>query len=403
MVPAFTFFPPEINSALMFAGAGSGPLFMAASAWDSLATDLAGAASSFQNVISGLTDGPWAGPASVSMAAAATPYVGWLSAAAGQAETAALQARTAATAFESALAATVPTPAVTANRVQLMALIATNILGQNTPAIFMTEFEYMEMWAQDVAAMVGYHGGAMGVAAALPSFSLPPVNLSGLTGLLSAPLTGVASQVAGLGGAVGSAIGASSAVSTVSSAVSTASSLASAAPISSLSTVAQVGMMPVSMMMSPIMMAAQAGMGGSNAAALAGATGAAVDPAKFVSSAAPAGMGKGLGGIGGLGGAEAGLGKARLVGAMSVPPNWQGSAPARMVSAAMSGLGSEMPGAAAAAAGAPMGGGMPMMPMPMGGGMGAGGMPGGMMGRGGASPTHVIQSRPSVVPRTGVG
>jgi PPE-repeat protein len=401
MVPAFTFFPPEINSALMFAGAGSGPLFMAASAWDSLATDLAGAAASFQNVVTGLTDGPWAGPASVSMAAAATPYVGWLSAAAGQAETAALQARTAASAFETALAATVPTPAVTANRVQLMALIATNILGQNTPAIFMTEFEYMEMWAQDVAAMLGYHGGALGVAAALPAFSPPPVNLSGLTGLLSAPLTGLASQAASLGGAIAGPV--ASVASVAAPAVSQVSAVASAAPISSLSTVAQVGMMPVSMMMSPIMMAAQAGMGGSNAAALAGATGAAVDPAKFVSSAAPAGMGKGLGGIGGLGGAEAGLGKARLVGAMSVPPNWQGSAPARMVSAAMSGLGSEMPGAAAAAAGAPMGGGMPMMPMPM-GGMGAGaGMPGGMMGRGGASPTHVIQSRPSVVPRTGVG
>lgn len=405
VVPAFTFFPPEINSALMFAGAGSGPLFMAASAWDSLATDLAGAAASFQNVVSGLTDGAWTGPASMSMAAAATPYVGWLSAAAGQAETAALQARTAASAFETALAATVPTAAVTANRVQLMALIATNILGQNTPAIFMTEFEYMEMWAQDVAAMVGYHGGALGVAAALPSFSLPPVNLAGLSGLLSAPLTGVASQAATLGASVGSAVaGPLAGVGAVAgSAATQASALASSLPISSLSTVAQVAMMPISTMMSPIMMAAQAGMSGSNAASLAGATGAAVDPAKFVSSATPAGLGKGLGGgIGGLGGAEAGLGKARLVGAMSVPPNWQGSAPARMVSAAMSGLGSEMPGAAAAAAGAPMGGGMPMMPMPM-GGMGGAGMPGGMMGRGGASPTHVIQSRPSVVPRTGVG
>jgi PPE-repeat protein len=279
-----------------------------------------------------------------------------------------------------------------------MALIATNILGQNTPAIFMTEFEYMEMWAQDVAAMLGYHGGAMGVAAALPAFSFPPVNLTGLAGLV-APLTNVASSV-------GSVIAASPVMgvtSVATSAVGQVSSLASALPISSLQTVAQVGMMPVSMMMSPIMMAAQAGMGGANSAGLAGATGAAgaMDPAKFVSSAGPVGKGLG-GGMGGLGGAEAGLGKARLVGAMSVPPTWQGSAPSRMVSAAMSGMAGEVP-AAAAAAGAPMGGGMPMMPMPMGGGGAGGGMPGGMMGRGGASPTHVIQSRPSVVPRTGVG
>jgi len=405
MVPAFTLFPPEINSALMFAGAGSGPLFMAASAWDALASDLSSAASSFQSVVSGLTDGPWAGPASVSMAAAATPYVGWLSAAAGQAESASLQARTAATAFETALAATVPTPAIAANRAQLMALIATNILGQNTPAIFMTEFEYMEMWAQDVAAMVGYHGGAMGVAAALPAFSLPPVNLAGVAGLLTAPLTGVASPLTNVASSVTSAISGLGAATAVGSAVSEVSSLASSVPLSGLSTVAQVGMMPVSMMMSPIMMAAQAGMGGANSAALAGSTGAgaagALDPAKFVSSALPAGKGLGGAGLGGLAGAEAGLGKARLVGAMSVPPTWQGSAPSRMVSGAMSGMGAEMP--AAAAAGAPMGGGMPMMPMPMGMGGAGAGMPGGMLGRGGASPNHVVQSRPSVVPRTGVG
>ncbi|MGO8852814.1 PPE family protein, partial [Mycobacterium sp.] len=165
----------------MFGGAGSGPLFAAASAWDGLASDLSGAASSFQSVISGLTAGPWAGPASMSMAAAATPYVGWLSAAAGQAEAAAAQARSAATAFESALVGIIPTPAVTSNRVQLLSLIATNILGQNTPAIAMTEFEYMDMWAADVAAMFGYHTGALSVASALPSFSAVPLSLPGLS------------------------------------------------------------------------------------------------------------------------------------------------------------------------------------------------------------------------------
>jgi hypothetical protein len=59
------------------------------------------------------------------------------------------------------------------------------------------------------------------------------------------------------------------------------------------------------------------------------------------------------------------------------------------------------PAAMAQAGGA--GSGMGMMPMPMGGGAGAGaGMPGGMTGRGGAG-AHVVQNRPSVIPRTGVG
>ncbi len=77
--------------------------------------------------------------------------------------------------------------------------------------------------------------------------------------------------------------------------------------------------------------------------------------------------------------------------------------PTRMASSAMSGLGAAGVAneAEMAAAGRPAG--MPMMPMPMGAGAGAGGgMPGGMLGRGGASP-NPIQSRPSVVPRTGIG
>ncbi|WP_415823745.1 PPE family protein, partial [Mycobacterium basiliense] len=180
MVLDFAWLPPEINSARIFSGAGSGPLYVAAAAWEGLAADLAASASSFDAVVSGLASGPWSGPASVSMAAAAAPYVGWLSAAAGQASAAASQAVAAATAFEAALSATVHPAAVAANRVSLVSLIATNFLGQNTPAIAATEFDYVEMWAQDVAAMVGYDSGASSVAAALTPFSLPPVDLAGL-------------------------------------------------------------------------------------------------------------------------------------------------------------------------------------------------------------------------------
>lgn len=399
MIPTFTLFPPEINSALIFGGAGSGPLFSAASAWDWLASDLASSASSFQSVVSGLASNVWTGPASLSMAAAAAPYVSWLSSAAGQAEAAANQARAAATAYESARTLTVLPAAVTANRVSLATLVATNFLGQNTPAIAMNELQYVEMWAQDVAAMVGYHVGVTSAASILPSFSLPQLSLTGLPGLLS-------SGVSEFAGAVSTAVaplttGAESAVSGVATGVS---ALASQVPLSSLESVAQVAMYPASMAMSPIMMAVQAATSSANSAGMAaGAAGAGlVDAPKMVDGAAGSAM-KGLGGgMGGLGaGMGAGLGQARLVGAMSVPPTWQGSMPSRMGSAAMSGLGGAgVP--AGAPAGAPTGGGMPMMPMPMGGGAGGGGMPGGMMGRGGASP-HVQQNRPSVVPRVGVG
>ena len=127
--------PPEINSARMYSGPGSGPLMAAATAWDELATELNSTAASYSSVISGLTSEDWLGPSSASMAAAAAPYAAWISTTGAQAEQAAAQAMAAASAYEAAFAMTVPPPVIAANRSQTMALIATNILGQNTSAI----------------------------------------------------------------------------------------------------------------------------------------------------------------------------------------------------------------------------------------------------------------------------
>jgi PPE-repeat protein len=403
MIPAFFWLPPEINSSLMFAGAGPGPLLAAASAWDGLASDLSGAASSFDSVISGLTGGLWTGPSSLSMAAAAVPYVGWLNAAAAQADAAAAQALAAAAAFETAQAATVLPAAVAANRVTLMTLIATNFLGQNTPAIAMTELEYLEMWAQDVAAMVGYHAGATSVAATLPSFSAPPVGLAGLgTGLgniLSSVVSSLSSllPVGGLAGLAGQFQTVLAGIPVaLSGAVSQLSATLSAAPVTSLVSVAQVGTAPASMVVSPMMSLAQVANGPGLASSAA--TGVA-DVPKFVGSSVPEMTGLG-GAAAGLGPVGAGIGQARLVGAISVPPTWQGAMPARMVTSAMSGLSGELPSAAMAEAALAPAAGTPMTPMPV--GVGANGMPNKMMGRGGASP-YVVQSRPTVIPRTGVG
>jgi PPE-repeat protein len=165
--------PPEINSGLMYTGPGSGPMMAAASAWDGLASELGTAASGYSSVISELTSGPWVGPASASMVSAVTPYVSWISTAASQAEETANQGRAAAAAYETAFAMTVPPPVIAANRVLLMTLIATNFLGQNTPAIMATEAQYMEMWAQDAAAMYGY-AASSAVASLLAPFTAPP-------------------------------------------------------------------------------------------------------------------------------------------------------------------------------------------------------------------------------------
>jgi PPE-repeat protein len=62
---------------------------------------------------------------------------------------------------------------IAANRVLLMTLIATNFFGQNTAAIAATEAQYMEMWAQDAAAMYGY-AGSSAIATELTQFIVPP-------------------------------------------------------------------------------------------------------------------------------------------------------------------------------------------------------------------------------------
>src|SRR5271168_2807969 len=126
----FAALPPEINSGRMYAGAGAGPMMTAASAWDGLASELNAAAASYRSVVSSLSSGPWLGAASASMAAAAAPYVAWMSATATQAQQTAAQARSAVSAYEAAFAETVPPASIAANRSQLASLVASNIIGQ---------------------------------------------------------------------------------------------------------------------------------------------------------------------------------------------------------------------------------------------------------------------------------
>lgn len=165
--------PPEVNSGRMYLGAGSAPLLTAAAAWGALSAELSIAASGYTSVISELTTIAWLGPTSVAMATAATPFATWLNLTAGTAAEIAGHARAAAAAYELAFAMTVPPPVIAANRSLLMALVATNFLGQNTAAIAAAEMHYAQMWLQDATAMYVY-AESSALASALPSFSDPP-------------------------------------------------------------------------------------------------------------------------------------------------------------------------------------------------------------------------------------
>ena len=173
MVFDFGALPPEINSGRIYSGPGSAPLLAAASAWDGLASELQTTAASYASTITELTSSGWQGPSSVAAADAAAPYTAWLSSTAAQAEQTASQAQAAAGAYEAAFAASVPPAVIAANRALLAALVATNFLGQNTPAIAANEATYAEFWAQDAVAMYGYAGAAT-AASQLTAFTTPP-------------------------------------------------------------------------------------------------------------------------------------------------------------------------------------------------------------------------------------
>jgi PPE-repeat protein len=392
--------PPEINSARMYAGPGSAPMLAAASAWDQLSAELGSAASSYASVVSALTDGSWHGAASASMAAAAASYVAWMSTTAGQAEQTAYQARSAAAAYEAAFAMTIPPAVVAANRTQLAALVATNLLGQNTAAIAATEAQYGEMWAQDAAAMYGY-AGSSAAAASVPPFNSPPetANPAGTAGQAGAVAQATSAST---GSGVQSTL--SQVVSSVPNALHGLSSPMSAAgvnpfaPGSNTATTGLAGLLNVLDGSTGSSVGTFLSSGLSNGLVSGGYVSPAfVSPAvtsaladinslKFGTALIPGlGGGSGIPGLSGkmvamptavpnFGGSavSAGVGRATLVGTMSAPQSWTAAVPAASPSATALPPGwSIAPGAGLEEVSATAG--VPGMPgMPMGGGAGRG-------------------------------
>ncbi len=320
----FALLPPEINSARMYTGPGSGPLLAAAGSWDSLSAELGITAGMYESVLSRLTTLYWRGPASEAMSATATPYLGWLRATEEQAKHAAMQARAAAAAYELAYAMTVPPAAVAANRAQLTLLIATNFFGQNTAAIAVNEAQYAEYWAQDAAAMYGYATGSA-VATQLPPFSSPQK----MTTADGPSAQDAAVSQAQAGASAAPTTPASQAVSVAASTVTADPSSIIAADLEVLDVIQATGTVlsgTWKMEATPTgVIGAEHDMGVFPTPVEATADVAAVP---VLTGAAPRPGGAGLGNV------TATLTRAPMIGSMSVPPGW--TAPSNSTAAALS-------------------------------------------------------------------
>jgi PPE-repeat protein len=194
MVLGFDFagVPPDITSALMYAGAGAGPLMSAATAYNNLAAELSTTATQWESLVSTLTTEQWTGPGSAAAATAAQPIVSWLTTSAAALEQAGTQAMASAAAYEAAFSATVPPPVIAANRSLLATLVATNFLGINTPAIMATEAQYAEMWVQDAIMMATYQGASTAASVLQPVAPLTSTPNPAAPGLQAAAVTNAA-------------------------------------------------------------------------------------------------------------------------------------------------------------------------------------------------------------------
>jgi PPE-repeat protein len=349
MVFDFASRPPEVNSALIYSGAGAGPLMAASSAFNNLSAELSSNAASYESVISQLTGSEWTGPSSEAMSAAAQPYITWLDTTSAQLRVAATQATASAAAYETAFAASIPPPVILANRTTLAALVATNILGQNTPAIAANEAMYGEFWAQDAAAMYGYASSASAASATLTPLTPPAQNTN------PAGQGQQATAVSSAAGSNGSSAALNNSLGGLQNAASSAANPAAAAPAADtvngvLSALNGLFGQPivangiynigVTLAWNTAMMTATLPLlGHFLAGAPFGVT---------ISDTAPLGAGLGFGttlagassGVGGVGGATlAGMGSASSVGGMSVPAGWSAAAPGAATDATLAGSG----------------------------------------------------------------
>ncbi|BBZ51321.1 PPE family protein [Mycobacterium heidelbergense] len=424
--------PPEVNSGRMYLGPGPGTLLAASAGWESLAAELTDAATGYQSVIASLTDESWLGPTSMSMAAAVAPYMSWMTATAEQCEQAAAQATGAAAAYETAYAMTVPPALIAANRARLMALVATNLLGQNTPAIMATEAEYSEMWAQDAAAMYNY-AASSAIASSFGAFTSPPqtTNPGGLAGqtqtttsqlISSVPQalqnlatpgsgTGVSQAAAGTAASLGSSgatgpLGALSSLSGATGKTATKGASTGAGALSGLtsSVISVLGGNSAELTNVLGLGSDLAGLGGDGAGLGTDGAGLGFDGyglsldfagagsilgAEGVSGfPTPGELGGGLGSLGLGEGASASVGQAASLGTLSVPPTWADAVSSVTPLPAVDA--NAMPGGWGAAPTGPTTAGISKLPL------------GAMVGRESEGAVQRIGFRPMLIPRSPV-
>ena len=194
MAGLWSAFPPEVNAGQLMAGDQGASIAAAAAAYEALAAALIAEGAKMAATAGTTAATGWEGVGGAAMVATAMPYVAALEALSGWMQQSAASAAAIEQAYVTAKAAMIQVPVCTTNRTTQAGLVATNIIGQNTPAIIGLDTEYFgHFWTQNAGNMGGYEAIVTPIIAGL---GIPPP---------PAPMTANPAGPAGQAAAIGQA------------------------------------------------------------------------------------------------------------------------------------------------------------------------------------------------------
>jgi PPE-repeat protein len=184
--------PPEVNAGQLLTGDQGASIAAAATAFETLGATLAAEGATMGATAGTTAATGWIGAGGTAMLGTAIPYVAAMEALVAWVQQSAASAAAIEQAYATARAAMVQVPICTTNRTSQAGLVASNVIGQNTPAIIGLDTEYFgHFWTNNASVMGSYEGIVTSIVAALGT-PPPPAPMT-------ADPAGMAGQAAGVG------------------------------------------------------------------------------------------------------------------------------------------------------------------------------------------------------------
>ncbi|WP_094287341.1 PPE domain-containing protein [Mycobacterium lehmannii] len=163
--------PPQVNYYQLTSGDHAASAAASAAAHQACASMLSAEIATMGASTSSTAAVGWQGAGGAAMTMTAGAYMAILGTAVAWFEEAFAQATAIVEAYHLAETTMVPGPVSDTNRAETAALVASNIIGQNTPAILVNEAEYDRQWIHNASVMAGFQAV---VSAALAVLATPP-------------------------------------------------------------------------------------------------------------------------------------------------------------------------------------------------------------------------------------